>query len=164
MKNLIKDLKEMRSSFMKLWRYFSSSWAVEVRRKLVYNEVTCLECNESMVSYSRHDYKTCGCPNNAMVDGGQDYGRWGAKDLSKIEIFHVYDDEDFKFVRRYATRGGRGIDGRGPLQWIKLKDMNDGWLQAVLDYYPDGTDNSHLRLIRKEVAYRKKHRIHGKNL
>ena len=92
-----------------------------------------------------------------MVDGGQVYGRYGAKDLNKLDCFYVYDDDDFKFVRRYATRGGRGIDGKGPLTWTKLKDMNDDWLQAVLDYYPEGTDNAHLRLIKKEINYRKKY-------
>lgn len=154
----------MKNKILKLWRYFFPSQVVEVRRELVYNEITCLECNESLVSYSRHDYKTCSCPNEAMVDGGQVYGRYGAKDLNKIDTFYVYDDDDFKFVRRYASRGGRGVDGREPLTWTKLKDMNDEWLQAVLLYYPKGTDNSHLRLIQKEIDYRKQSRSRGKNI
>lgn len=153
----------MKNRFLKLWRYFFPV-KLEIQREIIYNEVTCLECNESLISYSRNDYKTCSCPNQAMVDGGQAYGRYGAKDLNKIESFCVYDDDDFKFVRRYASRGGRGIDGRGPLTWVKIKDMNDGWLQAVLDYYPEGTDNSHLRLIKKEINYRKKYRSYGKDI
>ena len=84
-------------------------------RQLVYNSVTCLECNKTIVSYHRHDYKTCSCPNEAMVDGGTAYLRYGAKDLSKIKGFAVYDDEPFEIVRKYATRGGRGKDGRQPL-------------------------------------------------
>lgn len=145
----------MKNRILKLLRYIFPLEFREVKREMVYNEVTCLECKESLVSHTRHDYKTCKCPNEAMVDGGTIYGRYGAKDLNKIETFHVYDDDDFKFVRRYASRGGRGFDGRHQLTWTKLKDMNDEWLQAVLDYYPEGTDNSHLRLIRKEINYRK---------
>ncbi len=121
-------------------------------RQLVYNSVTCLECNETIVSYHRHDYKTCSCPNEAMVDGGTAYLRYGAKDLSKIKGFAVYDDENFEIVRKYATRGGRGKDGRQPLSWIAICDMDDDYLQAVLDY---GGPDWHIALIKKEIEYRK---------
>lgn len=131
---------------------------------IVHSQVTCLECGEVLVSEHRHDYKTCSCPNETMIDGGNDYVRYGGKDLSKVEVFTVLDTDEFKFVRRYATRGGRGVDGKQPLTWTKLCDMNDEWLQAVLDYYPEGTENPHLTLIRKEIEYRKRTRYNGKNV
>ena len=143
------------------------NWTLDLatmESNIVHSQVTCLECGEVLVSEHRHDYKTCSCPNETMVDGGNAYVRYGGKDLSKIELFTVFDTDDFKFVRRYATRGGRGVDGREPLTWTKLKDMNDEWLQAVLDYYPEGTDNSHLRLIKKEIEYRKETRNRGKEI
>jgi hypothetical protein len=127
---------------------------MEERKQLVYNSVTCQECNETIVSYHRHDYKTCLCPNNAMVDGGTDYLRYGAKDMTKIKIFAVYTDDDFELVRKYATRGGRGIDGKQPLKYVPLCEMNDDWLEAVLDY---GGADWHLDLIKKEIQYRKDH-------
>jgi hypothetical protein len=132
--------------------------------RIVHSQVTCLECGEVLVSEHRHDYKTCSCPNETMIDGGNDYVRYGGKDLSKVETFTVLDTDDFKFVRRYATRGGRGVDGKQPLTWTKLCDMNDEWLQAVLDYYPEGTENPHLTLIKKEIEYRKNTRHNGKNI
>ena len=132
--------------------------------RIVHSQVTCLECGEVLVSEHRHDYKTCSCPNETMIDGGNDYVRYGGKDLSKVEIFTVLDTDDFKFVRRYASRGGRGVDGKQPLTWTKLCDMNDEWLQAVLDYYPEGTENPHLTLIKKEIEYRKNTRHNGKNI
>ena len=89
-------------------------------KQIVYNAVRCLECNELLVSYSRHDYKTCGCPNGAMVDGGTAYGRYGAKDMSKIEKIDVYDDDDFEIVRKHAVRGSRGPNGDQPLSWIAI--------------------------------------------
>ena len=128
---------------------------------IVHSQVTCLECGEVLVSEHRHDYKTCSCPNETMIDGGNDYVRFGGKDLSKVDTFTVFDTDDFKFVRRYASRGGRGVDGKQPLTWTKLCDMNDEWLQAVLDYYPEGTENPHLTLIRKEIEYRKKLKKYG---
>jgi hypothetical protein len=87
-----------------------------------------------------------------MVDGGTAYLRYGAKDLSKIKGFAVYDDENFEIVRKYATRGGRGKDGRQPLSWIAICDMDDDYLEAVLDY---GGADWHIALIKKEIEYRK---------
>ena len=120
-------------------------------RQLVYNAVTCLDCLDTIVSYYRHDYKTCRCPNRAMVDGGTDYGRYGAMDMKKIVYHEVFADDDFELVRQYATRGSRGKDGLQPLTYIPLKDMDDDYLKAVLEY---GGAEWHLDLIRKEIKYR----------
>lgn len=134
---------------------------MEERKQIVYNSVTCHECHKTIVSYNRHDYKTCLCPNNAMVDGGTDYLRYGAKDMSKIKIFAVYADDNFQIVRKFATRGGRGKDGKEPLQYVAIADMNDNWLEAVLDY---GGVDWHLDLIRQEIEFRKNNDISVKEL
>lgn len=125
-------------------------------RKIVYNSVTCLECNETLVSYHRHDFKKCSCPNQAMVDGGTAYLRYGAADMKKIKIRAVYADDSFEIVRQHATRGGRGKDGKQPLTWVPLCEMSDDWLEAVLDY---GGPDWHIDLIRKEIEYRKENNI-----
>lgn len=39
--------------------------------------VECPKCKRRMFSHYRHDYKTCSCPNQTMVDGGRDYLRYG---------------------------------------------------------------------------------------
>jgi len=120
-------------------------------RQIVYNSVKCLECNEVLVSRHRHDYVTCGCPNDAMADGGNDYERYGAIDMDKIETYYVYADDDYELVRKYAVRGGRGKGGRDPLSWIAICDMDDDYLEAVLEY---GGADWHLNIIRKEIKYR----------
>lgn len=53
------------------------------------NIIQCLQCKWVLVSNYIHDYKTCGCPNQTMIDGGYDYLRYGGKDLSKIKILRV---------------------------------------------------------------------------
>lgn len=121
-------------------------------RQLVYNAVECLECGETIVSRSRHDCKLCKCPNSAMVDGGLDYMRYGAKDMSKIKAIAIYADDDYEVVRKFATRGSRGKDGKHPLLWIAICDMDDDYLQAVVDY---GGADWHIDLIKKEIEYRK---------
>jgi hypothetical protein len=121
-------------------------------RQLVYNATKCLECGKTVVSYYTHDYQECGCPNRAMVDGGLDYGRYGAVNIERIEHIMVYDDDEFEKVRQYAFRGGRGKDGTEPLTFTPICEMNDEWLEAVLEY---GGAYWHLELIRKEIEYRK---------
>jgi hypothetical protein len=101
-------------------------------KQLVYNAVKCLECGQTIVSYHVHDYKTCDCPNAAMVDGGTAYGRYGAKD---------------------ATRGSRGPNGDQPLSWIAICDMDDDYLKAVIEY---GGAEWHINLIKKEYESRNK--------
>lgn len=47
--------------------------------------VACLSCGQVLISYYRHSYKTCGCSQQTMIDGGQeDYVRYGGKDLSLV--------------------------------------------------------------------------------
>ena len=130
-------------------------------RKVVVNMVSCLLCGRELISHHRHDYRTCGCYNEAMIDGGTDYCRYGAKDISMIKQTTLYEDDDFELIRRYHSRGGRGIDGKEPLKYVPLSKMDDDWLNAVLDYYSEGTDNEHLRLIKKEINYRKKDEQEG---
>jgi hypothetical protein len=86
-----------------------------------------------------------------MVDGGNDYERYGAMDMDKIEPKYIYADDDFEVVRKYATRGSRGVDGRHPLTYIAICDIDDDYLLAILEY---GGPEWHLDLIRKEIKYR----------
>jgi hypothetical protein len=86
-----------------------------------------------------------------MVDGGNEYERYGAMDMDKIEPNYIYLDDDFEIVRQHAARGSRGKDGKQPLTWVTIADMSDNYLQAVLDY---GGDDWHLELIDKEIKYR----------
>lgn len=53
--------------------------------------ILCLDCGMVLVSWYGHDYKTCGCPNSAMIDGGIDgpYNRYGAHDMSRIQLVSV---------------------------------------------------------------------------
>ena len=48
--------------------------------QIILNRVQCKNCGEVLTSYHRHDYKTCGCENETMVDGGTAYQRYGGKE------------------------------------------------------------------------------------
>jgi hypothetical protein len=125
-------------------------------RQIVYNAVICLNCNETLISRHRHDCQICNCANRTFVDGGMSYLHHGGKDLELVKAVTVYDDEPFEKVRQYATRGSRGKDGKEPLTWVKLCDMSDDHLGAVLVF---GGAPWHLKLITKELQYRREHGI-----
>lgn len=46
----------------------------------------CKECDTVIYSANRHHYNSCECPNETIIDGGKDYTRWGAKDMSKASL------------------------------------------------------------------------------
>ena len=49
----------------------------------------CLECETIVMSLQRHSMVYCGCENYVSVDGGFDYFKAGAKDISKIKSLKV---------------------------------------------------------------------------
>jgi hypothetical protein len=55
--------------------------------------IRCNVCGAVLHSMSRHDFQKCSCENEAFVDGGFDYMRAGAVDLSKIDVIsHTHED------------------------------------------------------------------------
>jgi hypothetical protein len=129
---------------------------MEKERQLIYNSVTCLECDEVLVSYHRHDYKTCSCPQSTMCDGGTDYGRYGGKDLTKVQTNYLYDDAPFEQIRKVIHRGGRGKNGDEPLKYVKLSEVDDEWLEAIIVYENNHRpNNKFLKYYLAEKEFRK---------
>lgn len=57
------------------------------KKQTIPNKIKCLECDTELESKFRHDFQSCKCNNRAFVDGGNDYSRIGAMDLSMIEVW-----------------------------------------------------------------------------
>lgn len=124
-------------------------------KEIIVNSVRCLNCGEVLVSHHVHDYKVCGCKNETMCDGGINYIRFGGKDLSLVESNCLYDDEPFTKIREFIHRGGRGIDGKQPLEYVKLSEMNDDWIEAVIKYEEElRPTNRFLKFYKQEKQYR----------
>lgn len=49
-----------------------------------------MACKQILESKSLHDYQQCSCENQAFVDGGTDYCRYGGRDMKKIELIDGY--------------------------------------------------------------------------
>ena len=85
-------------------------------RLLVRNAVRCIACGSVLESKHRHDYVKCHCPNETACDGGLDYQRTLAVDLSLIENLceyrtltqESYDKEqaEIKAIRRVKNEQG----------------------------------------------------------
>ena len=103
--------------------------------QIILNRVQCRECGEVLTSYNRHDYKTCGCTNETMVDGGTDYQRYGGLNLDLVDRSStIYLSDDHMMNRSAAHWGGRGKDGRDPLSYKSIADMsNDHIINILLD-------------------------------
>jgi hypothetical protein len=111
--------------------------------KLRRNRVKCLACGKIIESFDRHDYKTCGCPNDTMVDGGLEYERYGGVDMTLIETMFEYVDKD-EFLWGVMTPDG---PVRKPLSEIDNDHLQNIALHLrkrySLDRYtPEAIDNA----------------------
>lgn len=155
---------------------------MEEDRKILINQIRTPD-GTILISRHRHDYVTYTDKNGLeyMVDGGTAYLRrnvhktkytiWNnffkifkknKKDPLDYEEISIYkgDEIDFEVLRTKLCRGGRGKDGRQPLTWIPVSEMNDNWLENVIAYEEERRpDNDHLIYYRKEIQYRKYNNI-----
>ena len=99
-------------------------------KRLTRNALRCLACDKVIESEYRHDYKTCGCPNRAMVDGGLAYQRYGAVDMGLIENLAEYGEnveEPSCNCPRFSDTGGYRIaDLTCPTHGVGGTDPGDG--------------------------------------
>jgi hypothetical protein len=81
------------------------------------------------------------------------------------EELSVYADDPFELIRVSMYRGNRGINGDQPLKWVRLCDMSNEWLEAIIRSYVISLSHSvkafPYNLYIKELDYRKniKHKI-----
>jgi|SRR6187402_2761982 len=128
-----------------------------MEKKLIFNSVVCLQCGEQLISRHIHDYRVCGCENGTMCDGGNSYERHGGQNLDLVQSFCIYDDEPHEILRLYIERGTYGVKGDEELKYIKLKDMSDEHLKAVIEYETTHRPNNpYLKHYKTEQKWRKK--------
>ena len=101
--------------------------------QIILNRVQCKSCGQVLTSYHRHDYKTCGCDNETMVDGGNEYQRYGGKDLDLVDASStIYLSDDHEMNRSAAHWGNRGKDGLQPLSYKSVADMSNQHINNIL--------------------------------
>lgn len=140
----------------KLWILPTSPQQVpekELRLQIVYNAVKCHVCGETIESHHRHDYQTCGCENEATVDGGLDYIRYGAKDMTKITKITYNHLDPHDLLRCFVSWGTYGKKGDEPLRYVPVKDMSDEHIRNILNVNHQGS--AWMRnILKNELDYR----------
>jgi hypothetical protein len=85
-----------------------------------------------LTSYNRHDYlthKDAITKEVLMVDGGNDYIR---RHVGTYEELSVYDDGSHITRRSALHWGTRGKDGKQPLVYKPIKDLDSDHIEAIL--------------------------------
>ena len=101
--------------------------------QIILNRVQCKACNEILTSYYGHDYKTCSCPNETMVDGGNNYQRYGGVNLTLVDTsLTVYLSKDHLVNRDAAHWGNRGKDGRSPISYKSVAEMSNDHIANII--------------------------------
>jgi hypothetical protein len=68
-----------------------------------------------------------------MVDGGNDYQRYGGKDLSLVDSSStIYLSDDHMMNRSAAHWGNRGKDGRSAISYKSIADMSNDHISNVI--------------------------------
>ena len=107
-------------------------------------------------SYHRHDYKTYVdkvSGEEYMIDGGTDYCRSNVN-VAGAHYISITMDDPHEVRREWFHWGTRGKDGRQPLTWKPLKDLDTDHIQAILEtqhHIPDYL----VGLFVDELEYRK---------
>ena len=107
-------------------------------------------------SKHRHDFVTYIDANGEYYqnDGGIDYFRRSIN-KEKAEDLSLYSDDAHEKLREVVSRGGRGKNGDEELKYVLLKDIDDEWLQAIIDYEElNRPNNKYLPVYREEVKFR----------
>ena len=106
-----------------------------------------------LTSYNRHDYNTYKdtiTKEVLMVDGGTDYLR---RHVGTYEELSVYDDGSHLTRRSAVHWGTRGIDGRQPLVYKPIKDLDFYHIEAILKTQYQLSD-FYKEIFKEELKYR----------
>lgn len=125
-------------------------------KQLIHNSIQTPD-GTILTSKHRHDF-VCHLDKNGeeyQIDGGLDYQRGSVNTIPARDL-SVYDDEPHKIIREYLERGSYGKEFDQSLKYIKLKNMTDDHLEAVIKYEEENRpSNRFLKHYKEELEWRK---------
>ena len=87
-------------------------------------------------------------------DGGNEYFHRSVN-IIPAEDLSLYSDAPFEQLREVITRGSRGKSGKELLTYIKLKDIDKEYLDALIDYeIKNRPNNKYLTFYKQEKEFR----------
>lgn len=118
---------------------------------IVYNAIQCKFCQNIIQSQNVHDFKFCSC-GKVAVDGGTVYlSRTGERE-DYIDL-SLDTTSPYKKIREVFT-WGKNYDAQGKILphtiWVKLKDLAEDHLEALL-VYPNAPEWIKLLFIQEKL-------------
>lgn len=89
------NLEKGHKEFMLLWMDMNDRLVVsgmtreQIEKHATVTGMHCLDCDQVIFSLNRHHFHGCKCENEMFVDGGKDYLRAGAIDLSRTRQVQI---------------------------------------------------------------------------
>jgi hypothetical protein len=126
-----------------------------MEKQLIYSAIRTPD-GTVLTSKHRHDYVSHTDKNGEtyILDGGVDYRR-GSVNVEKAEDLSLYSDDSHEKLREVISRGSRGKSGREELKYILLKDIDDEYLDSIIEYEElHRPNNRFLPLYREELKFR----------
>lgn len=115
-----------------------------------------------LISLSVHDYKSHQdkvTNTYYSIDGGLEYRRISTGgpylDLS------IESGDKFEDIRKSLLRVSRGKNLDQPAKWVKLKDMSNAWLEALIIWIEENQPENFFKpFYLKEIEYRAENNIY----
>lgn len=127
----------------------------DLTKNPVFIGCACTLCNVTVSTNHKFEpVQKCRCSNEVRIIGGFENPRVYAKNIKHTFIGIVTDDQDFKVVRHYASRGI--YDSNNNLTFIRLNKLSNKNLEIAL---LQGGPEWHLKLLAKEIQYRFENKI-----
>lgn len=120
--------------------------------RIVYNGIRTPD-GTVIESWSRHDFVAHTDKNGDLyaVDGGLDYLRRLAPREDYIEM-SLWEDSNYSLIRQRVKRWNRESNTS-----IRLMDISQDWLEAIIKHYDDkGVSNQITDMYKKEKEYRER--------
>lgn len=103
-------------------------------------------------SFHRHDFKMYTDKNGKTygIDGGLEYQRL-LGDIQDCTILSVDEDSSIIEIREHFKWGSYGKDGKQPMKTLRLCEMSDAHIRAILE----GSYSDHVvNILKRELDYR----------
>ncbi len=105
------------------------------KKVLTKNAIKCLMCNTILESKHRHDFVMCPCHNETTCDGGLEYQRTLAVDLSLIENlceYQVMTQEDYDKLIKQTKAKQLAKNEQGVKDGLLVKIGNDYYSKEII--------------------------------
>lgn len=129
-------------------------------RKIVVNAIITPDGTRIQSNY-QHDFKIHKDKNGYeySVDGGRKSLDRSFPIVDYTEA-SLYTDDPIEEIRKFLFRGGYGKDMKGKYREVKLQDMSNDWVKAVIVYENEHRPRNYLiPIYEAELKYREENNI-----